>query len=82
MAGEFTSSYQRTKYWLDLLWPEHKKRQQQEQAEQEQAEQEQAEQEQQQDPSRLKEADFEGGFRMRLPRTAHTRSSSTQRGVT
>lgn len=58
MAGEFTSSYQRTKYWLDLLWPEHKKRQQQEQAEQEQAEQEQ-----QQDPSRLKEADFEGGFR-------------------
>lgn len=61
MAGEFTSSYQRAKYWLDLLWPDReKKQQQQEQADQEHADQEQ---EQAQQEQRLREEDFEDGFR-------------------
>src|SRR5690625_6977048 len=65
MAGEFTSAYQRTKYWLDLLWPEREKQRQQQAAHDQQAAQDQqrAAEQQQQEASRLNEADFEHGYR-------------------
>lgn len=57
MPGEFTSTYQRTKYWLDMLWPDRQKKQQQDDQNREQQSRDLLTE------GRLDHDDFENGYR-------------------